>query len=102
MNDNQPDLFLKIKTLLESLTLAERATINVREVLAERGAVAITWSIDDVRHVRPDLSREQAWDVLVRCRDKHDPEWGFTWSYLKDVAALLYPAAGEPSEEELA
>jgi hypothetical protein len=44
-----------------------------------------------VRHVRPDLSDDQAWEVLGRCRDQHDCEWGFTWTFLKDVADELFP-----------
>lgn len=83
-------------------TTADNESLDIHAVLAERGEIALTWSIDDVLHVRPDLHREQAWEVLVRCRDKHDPEWGFTWSYLRDVAALLYPTSTSDREEELA
>ena len=75
-------------------------SIDIHAALAERGAVAIIWCIDDVQSVRPDLSSEQAWDVLVRCRDQHDCAWGFTWTYLKDVAELLYPLSTANQEEE--
>jgi hypothetical protein len=64
---------------------------NIHQVLAERGQVAIVWAIEDVQHVRPDLNRDQAWEVLERCRDKHDCEWGFTWTYIQVVADLLFP-----------
>jgi hypothetical protein len=66
--------------------------IDIDAVLAERRQVAVVWSIEDVRHVRPDLNKDQAWEVLVRCRDQHDCEYGFTWTFLEDVADDLFPA----------
>ena len=65
--------------------------IDIDRVLEQRRQVAIFWAIEDVQHVRPDLNDEQAWEVLQDCRDKHDSEWGFTWTFIKDVADDLFP-----------
>jgi hypothetical protein len=65
--------------------------IDIDAILAQRRQVAVIWAIEDVQHIRPDLNQDQAWDVLERCRDKHDCEYGFTWDYVRDVADDLFP-----------
>jgi hypothetical protein len=65
--------------------------IDIDKVLKSRGQVAIVWSIEDVQGLRPDLNAEQSWDVLAECRDKHDSEWGFTYSFIWDVADRMFP-----------
>jgi hypothetical protein len=67
------------------------SNIDIDRALEQRRQVAIFWSIEDVQHIRPDLNADQAWEVLQDCRDKHDCEWGFTWTYIKDVADELFP-----------
>lgn len=69
----------------------EFADRDIHEMLAKRRHVAVIWSIEDVQTVRPDLSDDQAWEVLQECIDRHDCEWGFTWTFLKDVAHDLFP-----------
>ena len=69
----------------------EPPEIDVHALLAERRQVAVVWSIEDVLGIRPDLNPEQAWDVLTACRDQHDCEWGFTRTFLKDIADELFP-----------
>ena len=71
-------------------------SINVDQLLARRRQVAIVWSIEDVKGVRPDLDDIQAWEVLEECRDKHDCEWGFTWTFIADVADELFPRSKKP------
>jgi hypothetical protein len=65
--------------------------INIAQVLASRRQVAVTWSIEDVQGVRPDLSDDQAWDVLQEAIDKHDAEYGFTWGFIEFMADELFP-----------
>ncbi len=84
---------------IAALTPEERASIDIDELLAERRQVAVTWCVDDVLSVRPDLTEGQAWDVLVRCLNRHDCEFGFTWNYIEDVAFDLYPTAENDKEE---
>lgn len=66
-------------------------TIDVDSVLAKRKQVAVIWCIKDIQEMRPDLSDDQAWDVLQQCRDAHDCNSGFTWSLIDLVAADLFP-----------
>jgi hypothetical protein len=72
-------------------TKTDYSEIDIDAVLAQRGQVAVVWSIEDVQGVRPDLNHDQRWEVLTRCRDKHDCEYGFTWQYIEDVADDLFP-----------
>ena len=32
------------------------------------------------------------------CSDKHDCEWGFTWTFIKDIAANLFGKAPKTAE----
>ena len=66
---------------------------DIHSLLADRGWIAIFWSYEDVLSVRPDLSRDQAWDVLASCRKYHDAEIGINWEVLKVVADDLFPEA---------
>lgn len=78
--------------------LATGARLEVRELLAARRQVAVVWSIEDVLGLRPDLTDDQAWEVLQQAYDVHDCEWGFTWTHLETVADEMFP--NEPSTEE--
>ena len=53
--------------------------------------IAITWNVDDVKGIRPDLTDEQAMDVLYDVKRKHDAEWGVSWTTLRTVADILFP-----------
>ena len=66
-------------------------SIDVGQLLAKRRQVAIVWAIEDVQGLRPDLDDDQAWEVLQECRDKHDSEWGFTFTFIADIADELFP-----------
>lgn len=78
---------------------------QIHRALADRHEIAITWSTVDVRHVRPNLDEEQAWEVLQQVKDIHDAEWGVSWATLATVADDLFPKRREnrtPSPGELA
>ena len=53
--------------------------------------IAITWHIDDVKHIRPDLTDEQSMDVLCEVKRRHDADMGVSWTTLKVVAENLFP-----------
>jgi len=53
--------------------------------------IAITWGIEDVKDVRPDLPDEQCMEVLQRVLNKHDAEHGITWDTLQITADFLFP-----------
>jgi hypothetical protein len=69
--------------------------IDIDELLRQRRQVAVIWSIEDVLQERPDLTADQAWEVLQVCREEHDCKLGFTWTFIRDVADELFPTADE-------
>lgn len=82
----------------ESDSQDDESKIDIQQLLRQRRQVAVVWSVEDVQHVRPDLTDDQAWEVLERCRHKHDCEWGFTSNYIEDVADDLF--SQQPSTKE--
>ena len=57
--------------------------------------IAIIWNIEDVQEVRPDLTDEQALEVLLMAKDKHDAEIGINWDVLRIWADKLFPERTE-------
>jgi hypothetical protein len=53
-------------------------------------SIAIVWHIDDVLGVRPDLSREQAFEVLKQAKRYHDANVGINWEVLSATAEVLF------------
>jgi hypothetical protein len=66
------------------------ANVDIDELLQERRLVAVIWSVGDVQEVRPDLTDDQAWQVLKECDRQQDCEAGFTWSHIDTVANNLF------------
>jgi len=73
----------------------------VHRLLAKFGKVAAIWCIDDVKGIRPDLTDEQASEVLEEVGRKHDAEWGINWTTLETVADDMFPETGPSSKEDL-
>jgi hypothetical protein len=74
--------------------------IDIHALLAERRQIAAIWSIEDVQHVRPDLTDERAWEVLQRVDRYHDCNYGITWMTLEFIAEDLFGDAPETDETE--
>jgi len=74
--------------------------IDVHQLLASRKQVAAIWSIEDVQQVRPDLTDEQAWEVLYQVGRKHDAEYGISWTTLECMADLLFGTAPKTDSPE--
>jgi hypothetical protein len=53
--------------------------------------IAITWHIDDVKELRPDLTDDQAREVLQQAKDRHDAGIGINWEVLEIHADDLFP-----------
>lgn len=53
--------------------------------------ITITWSIEDVKDVRQDLSDDQCRAVLHWVKKHHDANVGINWEVLKYWADELYP-----------
>ncbi|WP_206352401.1 hypothetical protein [Tautonia rosea] len=52
--------------------------------------IAITWSVEDVLEIRPDLSEVQAIQVLQWAKRKHDATIGINWEVLACHAEFLF------------
>ncbi len=60
----------------------------------ELGIIILTWSTDDVLSIRPDLTEEQAAQVLAVADNRHDATIGITWGVLEFHAEWLFPSTG--------
>jgi hypothetical protein len=76
-------------------TSPDLSEFDIYKLLRRRRRVIVIWGVENVLQERPDLTEDQAWEVLEKCRDKHDCEWGFTWKFIRDVADELFPKADE-------
>jgi len=64
--------------------------VNIHQLLAPRRQIAIVWSIEDVREVRPDLTDDQCWEALQAAKNQHDALVGLSWDTLRCVADDLF------------
>jgi hypothetical protein len=53
-------------------------------------SIAVVWHIEDVLQVRPDLNKNQAWEVLRLVKKSHDANVGINWEVLSATAEVLY------------
>src|SRR5260370_18088165 len=72
---------------------AEPFDINhfVHRLLGHVHKIAPTWCIEDVQTFRPDLTDDQAWEVLEEAGRKHDAEYGISWLTLEWFAYDMFP-----------
>lgn len=49
--------------------------------------IALIWSVYDVQDVRPDLTDDEAYDVLQKVSRKHDADQGVNWDTLRETAS---------------
>lgn len=76
----------------------ETKDIDIHKLLAERKQIAIIWSIEDVQQVRPDLTDDQAWEVLQQVNRHQDAELGVNWQAFECVAEDLFGDATETDQ----
>jgi hypothetical protein len=74
--------------------------IDLDDLLAGHRKIAIVWCIEDVQDVRPDLTDEQAWEVLRQVKRNHDAGIGINWYTLEWNAEDLFGDAPETDAEE--
>lgn len=65
--------------------------LDVHELLAAQREIAVIWHVEDVQSVRPDLSDDEAWEVLQAAKKRHDAGIGINWDVLEHHADALYP-----------
>ncbi len=88
-------LILDLKDLINNgIVTTSTIEIDLDAKLAERRQIAIIWDIEDVNEVRPDLTEQQAFEVLENVKRHHDATIGINWDTLQCVADELF---GEPS-----
>lgn len=56
-------------------------------------SISVSWHISDVQAVRPDLTDDQAREVLSYAKRKHDAEIGINWDVLKSIANMKFPVS---------
>jgi hypothetical protein len=61
--------------------------------------ISIIWSTEDVLEVRPDLSEEQADNVLDSAERHHDANEGINWIVLETIADIMYPRGEQEAEK---
>lgn len=57
--------------------------------MLEKDHITITWHIDDVFELRPDLTREQAREVLEIVEKRYDASLGISWEDVEDAATIF-------------
>jgi hypothetical protein len=75
-------------------------TRNIHTLLAKRRQIAVIWDVDDVIAIRPDLTDDQAWDVLQAALKHHDAGVGINWEVLEFQAEILFGSEPEPVTTE--
>ena len=60
--------------------------------------IAIVWSVDDVLNIRPELTKDQALDVLLECKSRHDASVGISWDVIDITASKMFPEQDEPDD----
>jgi hypothetical protein len=78
----------------------EDIDIYVFRLLARHRKIAAIWSIEDVNTIRPDLTDDQAWELLQQVESSHDAENGITWTTLETIADDLFGPSSETDEDE--
>jgi hypothetical protein len=84
-----------LNAALNAAFASRRIEFDVSSLANEQRQIAIVWNTDDVLEVRPDLSEEQAWEVLQLAEREHDATSGINWESLEAIADSLYGEAPE-------
>jgi hypothetical protein len=78
--------------LVEALDLPDEDEFDfdLDEALEERRQVAVIWTTDHVQEIRPNLSGDQAWEVLKTCRARWGSCQGIDWQVIEMTASELF------------
>lgn len=69
--------------------------------LSDPNWLASWWSVQDVQDERPDLTDEQAREVLAIIDRRHDANIGINWQFIRDIADMTFEEPEDMNEEEL-
>ncbi len=73
--------------------------VDFHQLLARDGKIAAIWCVQDIKGIRPDLTDEQAWEVLEEVGHQHDAEFGINWLTLRDFADMMFPKPSAKGRE---
>ncbi len=62
----------ELSTEIEAAILQHREAIDIDDLLEVHEAIAIVWDVTHVLDQRPNLTEDQAWEVLVECQRSWD------------------------------
>ena len=79
--------------MTDTTRTATPTAADIHRILTERNQIAIIWDIEDVQSLRPELTDEQAWQVLENAARHHDAGIGINWEVLEATAECLFPEA---------
>jgi hypothetical protein len=85
-----PDL-KKLTSEIETAILRHRETVDIDDLLEISQAIAIVWDISHVLDQRPDLTDDQAWEVLIECQSSWDRLNDPMLETIRHVAGNLFP-----------
>jgi hypothetical protein len=71
--------------------LRRSVMIDIDQLLLDRQAIALIWEVTHVQDQRPDLSEEQAWEVLQECDRSWDRLNDPMLARISQVAENLFP-----------
>lgn len=73
---------------IDRVTLTEMAQ-DYKEL--GREYIQICWHVSDVQEIRPDLTEDEAYRVLLEVLSEHDSRVGINWDVIEEMASVLYP-----------
>jgi hypothetical protein len=65
------------------------------ETTNDRDTITIKWHFSDVQEMRPDLTDDQAREVLWHAKRYHDANEGINWAVLEAHADFIFGKEGE-------
>ena len=102
------DLIGEVEEAIENIRkyrepcLMHTVDVDIGELLAEHQAIGIVWDIQHVKDQRPDLSDNQAWDVLHECQGCWDRLNDPMLETIRQVAENIYPKKRTPRPTKVA
>jgi hypothetical protein len=93
---------IDIEEVFDFIDFDDEQEVDIHDLLAEQKAVGLVFTIADVKKLRPDLTDEQAWEVLqmfeVAAEDCPDP----LHETISQIADMHYPKRRKAKPSEVA
>lgn len=82
----------KLAAAIENhLAAAYPVAKTLHEMMQQEKVIGHLWNIEDVQEERPDLTDDQAWQVLLIVDARKDATLGITWDTLSCATDDLFP-----------